>query len=166
MADLTYPFAGVTSDEALRVPDGFRALRVRTVLAPGAFEPAADALFAWRMHQGVPLLRMSAEQPRAVPGVRVVLRLGPLAAPCRVVWAVREGGRAGFGYGTLPGHPECGEESFVLRRDPAGPVTFTVLAVSRPAAWYARAAGPVGRRVRRGIALLYARSLAAAIRTP
>ncbi|GHH40792.1 uncharacterized protein (UPF0548 family) [Streptomyces candidus] len=52
--------------------------------------------------------------------------------------------RAGFGYGTLPGHPECGEEVFLVETDQAdGSVWLTVRAFSRPVAWYARAAGPL-----------------------
>jgi uncharacterized protein (UPF0548 family) len=77
---------------------------------------------------------------------------GPLRlwAPCRVVWTVDERRRAGWAYGTLPGHPQCGEEAFVVSRDGSGTVWLTVLAFSRPAAWWTRAAGalvPVFQRV-------------------
>jgi uncharacterized protein (UPF0548 family) len=34
-----------------------------------------------------------------------------------VVWTVDEPNRIGFGYGTLQGHPESGEESFVVSRE-------------------------------------------------
>ena len=168
MHDLTYPLPGLTAEEPPPVPPGFHSLRLSTALPAGLFDAAADALFGWRMHAAVPLLRVDAEQPQAAPGVRVVLRIGSVAAPCRVVWADRDENRAAFAYGTLPGHPESGEEAFVLRRDPAdGAVTFTVLAVSRPAAWYARAAGPLGRGLQRAIAVRYARALrTAATRTP
>lgn len=50
--------------------------------------------------------------------------------------------RAGFAYGTLPGHPESGEEAFVVSRAPDG-VRFTITAFSRPATWLARLGGPV-----------------------
>lgn len=63
--------------------------------------------------------------------------------PCRVVWTVEEPDRIGFAYGTLPGHPECGEESFVVSMDAAGDVWFEVAAFSRLAAWYARLGRPV-----------------------
>ena len=76
-----------------------------------------------------------------------------------MVWCVAEPDRVGFAYGTLAGHPESGEESFVLERDPEGVVTLTVTAISRPAAWYTRAAGPVGRLARRLIARRYGRAL-------
>jgi uncharacterized protein (UPF0548 family) len=66
-----------------------------------------------------------------------------IAAPCQVVWTVAEEDRAGFAYGTLPGHPAQGEESFVVNQDGDGVVWFTITSFSRPARWYAAAAGPL-----------------------
>src|SRR5690606_5612943 len=64
---------------------------------------------------------VDASAPRAAPGVTVVLGLGlgplRLRAPCRIVWTREEDRCAGWAYGTLPGHPESGEESFVVHRD-------------------------------------------------
>ncbi|WP_433894278.1 DUF1990 family protein [Streptomyces sp. CA-111067] len=153
MSELTYAAAGMTADGAA-VPPGFHSMRVRTPLDPGSFEAATEALFGWRMHRATPL-GVTATAPTAAPGVRVVLRAGPLRAPCEVVWTVREDDRAGYGYGTLPGHPECGEESFLVQRRPDGSVDFTVFALSRPAAWYVRAAGPAGRLAQRAAARRY-----------
>jgi uncharacterized protein (UPF0548 family) len=167
MQELTYPAPGLTSDDGPPAPPGFHTLRLRAELPAGTFEAAADALFAWRMHRAVPLLKVAPAQPQAAPGVDVVLRFGPLAAPCRVVWAERDEHRAAFAYGTLPGHPECGEEAFVLERGaPGGPVAFTVVAVSRPAAWYARAAGPLGRGLQRAVAVQYCRAMRTAAGAP
>ncbi|MGZ4748627.1 MAG: DUF1990 family protein, partial [Oryzihumus sp.] len=56
--------------------------------------------------------------------------------------AVEEPDRVGFGYGTLPGHPESGEEAFVVEQV-GGTVRFTVTAFSRGARWYTRLAQPV-----------------------
>jgi uncharacterized protein (UPF0548 family) len=77
--------------------------------------------------------------------VEVSLGLGPLrvAAPCEVVWTVYEKNRTGFAYGTLAGHPEHGEESFVIDHGEDGSVWFTVMAFSRPARWYTRLSGPL-----------------------
>ena len=47
------------------------------------------------------------------------MHLGPVRAPCRVVYVVDEPDRRGFAYGTLPGHAESGEELFLVRYDPA-----------------------------------------------
>jgi uncharacterized protein (UPF0548 family) len=67
-------------------------------------------------------------------------------APCEVVWLRDEPERYGFGYGTLPGHPEIGEEAFLVLRD-GDAVVFEVTAFSRPARWWIRAAGPAARAV-------------------
>jgi uncharacterized protein (UPF0548 family) len=45
-----------------------------------------------------------------VPGTDVLAHLGPIRVPCRVVYVLDEPERRGFAYGTLPGHPESGEE--------------------------------------------------------
>lgn len=93
-------------------------------------------------------IRGDADTTGAVrPGSRVIVGIGfgPLRieAPCEVVWTAYEPARIGFAYGTLTGHPECGEESFIVDMDPDGTVWFTVTAFSRPACWYTRLAGPV-----------------------
>jgi uncharacterized protein (UPF0548 family) len=67
--------------------------------------------------------------------------------PCRVVWARTEGDEQGFAYGSLPGHPESGEESFVVRLDQGGDVVFTTRVFSRLASPLARLGGPVSRAV-------------------
>ncbi|NEC24389.1 DUF1990 family protein, partial [Streptomyces parvus] len=74
--------------------------------------------------------------------------------------AYQEDGRTGFGYGTLTGHPERGEECFVVDLADDGTVWFTVLAFSRPASWYARIAGPLVPPVQ----LWYARRLGRTLR--
>ncbi|WP_073500680.1 DUF1990 family protein [Actinacidiphila paucisporea] len=158
MCEVTYSTVGMTA-KGNSAPPGFRALRVRTSLGIGTYDRAAEALFGWRMHRATPLLRLSATAQEAAPGVRVLLRLGPLRAPCQVVWTVEEKNRVGFAYGTLQGHPECGEEAFILERNPDDSVDFTVFAVSRPSAWYLKAAGPCGHWAQRAVARQYGRAL-------
>ena len=87
--------------------------------------------------------------------------LGPLSlrAPVRVVGVLDEPRRRGFAYGTLPGHPESGEESFIVSIGYDDIVTFTVQAFSRPGGMLTRVAGPVARMVQRGITDRYVRSL-------
>src|SRR3712207_9182458 len=92
---------------------------------PEAFERAAAAVFDWRMQRSVGL-RVRATGPAGEPGTVVVLtaglpRLG-YDIPCRVVWARTAGDERGFAYGTLPGHPESGEEAFLVRLEPGGSV--------------------------------------------
>ncbi|MER7049768.1 DUF1990 family protein [Streptomyces jumonjinensis] len=144
---LTYPEVGATRLGPM--PDGYRHLHHTTRVGRGraAFTTAGAAVLSWRMHResGV---RVRATAARAEPGVRVELSAGagPLrigAARCEVIWSADERHRAGFAYGTLSGHPECGEESFVVDFRDDGSVWFTVMAFSRPGRWYTRAAGPL-----------------------
>jgi uncharacterized protein (UPF0548 family) len=107
------------------------------------FDRAAVALAGWHMHEAAGLTVVEAHRDD------VVLRWRILTIPCRVVYRIDEPNRRGFAYGTLPGHPERGEEAFVVTVTEAGEVRFRVRAFSRPASLLARAGGPVGRRVQR-----------------
>ncbi|MEV1010361.1 DUF1990 domain-containing protein [Streptomyces sp. NPDC049881] len=166
MADFTYSWVGVTRElrEGGVLPVGVRVMCVRVAVGSGVevWEAAGRAVFGWEMHRASGL-RVRAAEGEAVPGAEVVLALGVgplrLTAPCRVVWTVREEDRVGFAYGTLPGHPERGEESFIVERHSGGEVSLTVTAVSSPAAWYLRGAGPLGRAAQRVIAHSYGRAL-------
>ncbi|HEY0259409.1 MAG TPA: DUF1990 domain-containing protein [Lacisediminihabitans sp.] len=62
-----------------------------------------------------------------------------LAAPVRVVYTIDEPRRRGFAYGTIAGHPESGEESFVVYRTDDGSVWLEIRAFSRPShpLWWA-----------------------------
>ncbi|PLW74373.1 DUF1990 family protein [Streptomyces sp. SCUT-3] len=157
MGPFDYPGVGATRDPALLPPAGYRLLRVRTRIGSGEglVAAAGQAVLDWRMHRAVGV-RIEASAPVAAPGVRVTVGLGfgplLLRAPCEVVWSVREDDRVGFAYGTLPGHPECGEEAFVVERDTDGTVRLSVTAFSRPALWYTRAAGPAVRLFQRAYA--------------
>ncbi|SCG66713.1 Uncharacterized protein, UPF0548 family [Micromonospora echinaurantiaca] len=157
---LTYPHVGATRDG--RLPAGWRHVRHRVRLPDGAFAAAGAAVLSWRVHRSAGI-RMDTDAARAEPGVRVVSRLGvgPLrmAAPCQVVWAVDDADRAGFGYGTLPGHPARGEEAFVVSRDAVGRVWFEVMAFSRPGGCLMRAAGPAGRLFQHAYAWWLGRTL-------
>jgi uncharacterized protein (UPF0548 family) len=141
---LTYGEVGAT--RAGPLPAGYHHLRHRTCLGDVPLAAAGEAILTWRMHRAAGT-RIRASAPRAAPGVELTVGLGVgalrLTAPCRVVWSVEEDDRVGFGYGTLPGHPERGEESFVAERAADGRVWFAVTAFSRPALWYTRVAGPV-----------------------
>jgi uncharacterized protein (UPF0548 family) len=141
-----YPEVGATRHEEL--PDGYRHLRHQVLIGRGrdVFEAAGAAVTTWRMHREAGV-RIRAGALRAEPGTAVecAIGVGPLRidAPCRVVWTVYEAQRIGFAYGTLAGHPECGEESFVVELLPDDSVRFTVTAFSRPGRWYTRLAGPL-----------------------
>jgi uncharacterized protein (UPF0548 family) len=83
-----------------------------------------------------------------------------IGAPCRVVYLINEPGKRGFAYGTLPGHPERGEEAFLIEQHHDGTVSFIITAFSRPATPLARAVGPAGRVIQRHLTARYLRALA------
>jgi uncharacterized protein (UPF0548 family) len=106
-------------------------------------------------------LAVAAEGP-AEDGRTVVLGIGRplvLVMPCRVVYVVNEPDRKGFGYGSLTGHPEQGEESFVVVIDTDGTVRLEITAFSRPDNTLIRASGAVGRRIQARATRRYERPL-------
>lgn len=94
--------------------------------------------------------------------VELVIPFGPFGvkSPARVVYVVDEPKRKGFAYGTLPGHPEDGEEAFLVELSADGSVWLTVRAFSRPATWYWWAVYPVLRLVQEFYTRRYLRALA------
>ena len=92
-----------------------------------------------------------------------MLRLGwralGVSAPVRVVYVVDEGRRRGFAYGTLPGHPESGEEAFVVEHLEDDTVRFAITAFSRPATLLAKLGGPVSRLVQSRVTNRYLRAV-------
>jgi uncharacterized protein (UPF0548 family) len=161
VAPLTYPEVGATAGT---MPAGYDHVRRSAIIGHGRerFEAAADALFAWRMHERAGL-RVTTSTPTAVAGSVLVAQLGVgparFAIPTRVVYVIDEENRRGFAYGTLAGHPERGEEAFVVDLREDDQVTFTVTAFSRPARWYSRATAPAVRVVQRWMTNRYLRAL-------
>ncbi|MDQ1499506.1 MAG: hypothetical protein QOI86_2846 [Actinomycetota bacterium] len=145
---LTYDAVGATRGA---MPAGFRHDRHVAVLGGGnrVFGRAVEGLQRWEAHRGAGLILHPAAPPIregttvvqmiALPGVSAV-------AACRIVYVVDDAGRFGFAYGTLPAHPEQGEEAFVVTRDADGTVRFTITAFSRPRHPLARLGGPLTRR--------------------
>ena len=159
--ELSYGDVGRTAAE---LPSGYRYLCQTSRVGKGAedFRSAASDLLTWQMHLRAGL-HVTASAMRAEPGVDLMLRLqiGPfrLAAPCRVVYVVDQPTRKGFAYGTLVGHPERGEESFIVEHQKNDVVTFTINAFSRPATLLAKVSGPIGRAIQTRITSRYLRSL-------
>ncbi len=156
---LTYSEVGATASGQL--PAGYDHLHHRAQIGIGQerFERAADAVMHWGMQRGSGL-RVRASSDAVVLDAIVVVRMGFLPAPCRVVYVVDEPDMRGFAYGTLPGHPESGEERFVVRRDPDTSAVFAeVSAFSRPATWWSKAGGPLVKVAQRVIARRYLRAV-------
>jgi len=159
----SYPEVGaVTRGER---PPGYEHFGYRASLGAAAHFPAAvDDLLSWRMHERSGI-RVTASAPVAAAGVVLVqrFRVGPvvLIAPVRVIEVFRGEDQAGLVYGTLRGHPEQGEERFLIERHPEGPLTLTISGFVRPVAWYARVGAPVTHCVQRMITRRYLRALRA-----
>jgi uncharacterized protein (UPF0548 family) len=152
----TYPEVGGTAGE---LPPGYQHLHAARVVGTGRelFEQCAETILTWGVQRGAGLLVVPGERVEVGAENRIGLRLGPLTtwAPCRVVYVVDEPDRKGFAYGTLPGHPERGEESFVVSIDEEGVVEFAVTAFSKPATWFAKLGGPVTKLVQRRVTWRY-----------
>jgi uncharacterized protein (UPF0548 family) len=147
---LTYAEVGATKDSAL--PPGYRHDRHFVSIGRGddAFGRGQEAIRRWEAHRSAGAAVAPATPPLvAGTNVAVTLRFGPafVVAPARIVYVTDEPDRFGFAYGTLPGHPERGEEAFHVQRDTASEVSFAVVAFSRPADVLARFGGPVTRAV-------------------
>lgn len=155
---LTYAEVGATAGT---LPADYHHLDLSALIGRGRprFEQAAAAVLHWGMQRGAGLGVRTADDA-ATTGAVVAIRLGLLVAPCRVVYVVSEPDRRGFAYGTLPGHPESGEELFAVRYDPVDEMVYTqVRAFSRPAKWWIRAGGPVAQLAQRAIARRYLRAV-------
>ncbi len=155
---LTYAEVGATAGN---MPAGYHHLHKSSVIGRGRdrFETAAAQGMAWGMLRGAGL-RVTATTPVAQIGAEVLVHLGPVVAPCRVVYVVDEPDRRGFAYGTLAGHAESGEELFLVRYDPATEdVIAEVVAFSRHATWWSRLGAPVTSLVQRRVTDRYLRAL-------
>jgi uncharacterized protein (UPF0548 family) len=155
---LSYAEVGATAGP---LPAGYHHVHKSAVIGQGRhrFSEAATAGMRWGMLRGAGLRVESTSEVAAV-GSEVIVHLGPVRAPCRVVYVVEEPDRRGFAYGTLPGHAESGEELFVVRYDPAnGEVYAQVTAFSRHGTWWSKAAGPGTSLLQRVITRRYLRAL-------
>jgi uncharacterized protein (UPF0548 family) len=155
---LTYPELGASRGTP---PSGYHHTGGSARIGHGRkrFEQAAEAVMRWGMQRGSGL-RIKASSEVAAVGAVVVVRLGFVAAPCRVVYVIDDDHHRGFGYGTLPGHPESGEESFAVRYDPGSDAVYAeVRAFSRPATWWSREGRPVIALGQRVIAKRYLRAV-------
>ena len=169
---LNYP--GIGSTERGQSPEGFPCVVTRAYLGdgPALYRRVAQGILTWQLQKRSGL-RVRTDSAVVVPGARVVsgFGVGPfrLNAPCEVVWVHRPvpgGGpqSAGFGYGSLPGHPVRGEESFEAEIDAQGRVYLSITAFSRPSNWFYAAGGALARRAQRLMTSRYiegARQLAA-----
>ena len=146
--EVTYAEVGATREPQL--PAGYHHDRSSVVLGNGeaAFQLGREALVSWQAHHRIGA-RLTPTAPAMEAGTVLVatVRIGPVwvATPCKIVYVADDEDCYGFAYGTLPGHPERGEESFRISRGARGEIRFDVAAFSRPADLLTRLGGPVAR---------------------
>lgn len=155
---LTYDCVGGTATG--QSDDGHHRFTRGAPISHLSFDDAVERLMTWQVHERAGL-RVAASSTRVEPDAVVLMRLGLGAAslriPCRVVHVVHEPDRVGFAYGTLAGHPESGEELFLIERS-GGEVRCRIDAFSKPSSPLARLAGPLGRGVQRVMTERYLRA--------
>ena len=163
--ELTYEPVGLSLVPGA-VPAGWNESIAEADLGRGdeAWERARRGLDTWAAHRAA---RITVAPPApalaegAVVAIAVRLPVGAIVATCRIVRVMDEPDRYGFAYGTLPLHPEQGEESFLLHRAPDGGVTFRTRSVARPVHPLARLVPPVARLLIAGYTRAYARGMRA-----
>lgn len=161
---LTYSEIGATADVGTTggvLPVGYHHVRESAVVGTtrADFEAAAATVMTWGMHRGAGLT-VKAAGDAARTGEDATFGFGPISVPVRVVYVVDEPNRAGFAYGTRHGHPECGEESFIVHFDEIGnEVRLEITAFSKPGTWWVRVGAPIGRLVQAWVTRRYIRAV-------
>jgi uncharacterized protein (UPF0548 family) len=148
-ADVTYHPSAVGATARGERPSGYRWDSWEADLGADEgdrFQRCGRAVLGWRAQKGAGI-RVVPDLPAVVGSTHAIvvpLPVGNVIATARVVHVVDDADAIGFAYGTLPAHPEEGEEIFVVhRRD--GRVTFEVSAFSKVRDPLARLGAPVTR---------------------
>ncbi len=132
---------------------GWQIDRHRVLLGHGVatFAAACEAIRGWKMFPRQ-MCQVFWPTTRQEPGevVAVLYRARPcflwMLFPARVVYRIEESHCFGFAYGTLPEHPERGEERFLVEWNKADDsVWYDLMAISRPGHWLARLGYPYAR---------------------
>jgi len=161
-AELSYPEVGRTRAE---LPPGYHHVVREGRLGQGqaVFQRATEALFGWQLQRRAGV-RVLPSTPTVTDSADAILLLGfgtlAIQAPVRVVYVIDEPQVKGFAYGTLPGHPESGEEAFVVELRPDSSVVCRITAFSRPVSRLARLGGPLATLTQSWVTNRYLRSLA------
>jgi uncharacterized protein (UPF0548 family) len=160
-AEPTYDHVGSTLGAA---PAGVGVHHDRRIVV-GELTAAAEALARWVPHTGIGG-RVVPDGPAALgETICVVVPFGPveLCVPDRIVVVIDEPRRVGFAYGTLPGHPERGEELFLAETVEARRVRLSVTVHAVPASVPARVGAPITRWFQRAAASRYLDAWAQAV---
>lgn len=149
LADVTYVDVGATLSG--RTPNGFSGKRMVQVIGRGeaVFERARLGLQTWAAHRGAGVEPFTDTPLVAGETVLLVVGLGPteIRIACRIVEVTDTPKAFGFVYGTLPVHPECGEERFLVEHEADGTVCFSIDVFWKPNHPLAVIGAPVARRM-------------------
>jgi uncharacterized protein (UPF0548 family) len=159
LATLPLTYSEVGASLTADLPAGYQHLR-RSRQLGGDFESAKQAIWDWQIQRRAGLSIRTSGPAELDAVIEIRMKVGPAAvtAPCRVVAMVDEVERAGFAYGTLSGHPESGEEAFLVEQR-GDELWLTITAFSRPATLLSRIGAPVARRIQDRITERYLRAL-------
>ena len=99
------------------------------------FDIARNRILTWQMHRDAGIRVQTDGDAQVGRTARLSIGVGPFLIPgrCEVVAIVGAEREAGFCYGTLAGHPERGEQAFLVSLLPNGMVRGSVASFSRPA---------------------------------
>lgn len=166
---VSYAAVGATRapDLMSHPPAGYRPFERRVLIGHGdaRWRYAWTSALTWGIQRNAGFTITLSEKPSASaggtssesagPGVFIATGdtallgapIGPfrVRAPARVVYVIDEPNRKGFAYGTMAGHPEEGEESFVVDQTEDGSVWLQIRAFSKPSNVLFRLGYPVLR---------------------
>ena len=139
--DLPFSYPRVGASQTAAIPAGYPVNHHRVHLGDGAdaFARAKDAIQSWTMYK---LSWTRLYPPNApVAGGEVVCAVVNhgfcwTINPCRIIYLLEKSEKNretfGFGFGTLPGHSEAGEERFTVERRADDAVWFEIWSFARP----------------------------------
>lgn len=152
----TYKDVGFTKTKNTEPPQGFNLDRRRIVLGHGeqVFLKAKECVKNWKMYD-VGWMDIHRPLPKIEEGAISVtfLKLCGIwftAIPCRIIYTINEElpdkHQFGFGFGTIEGHPEKGEERFLVEWNKEDDtVHYEVYAISRSGHFLTKCGYPVMR---------------------
>ena len=129
--------------------------------APVSFDASGEPIAPASITDGDEVVYGADGTRMLAPGDTALLGIGfGIRFPVRVIYVVDEPRRRGFAYGTLPGHPEDGEESWMIDHRDDDSVWITIRAFSRPANRWWWAVYPALRIMQEYYTRRYLRALA------
>jgi uncharacterized protein (UPF0548 family) len=165
-AEVTYAEVGATNGELPNAATGYKSSRhVKTIgRGPADFDRAVEGIRTWQAHRAAKVSPRSSAPIEVGATAMFVVKLFPMEIRicCRIVSVVDEPNRFGFSYGTLPCHPEVGEEQFLVERNPdTNDVTFRINVFWKSVSPLLRLGSPITKAMQRNYTERYLNGLAA-----